>query len=71
MRPRCKIALPQAIDALVSAITRGYVSPDHLPAVSFLKAPGYQDGHAAYSDPLDEQQFVTTEINNLEHTPDW
>jgi phospholipase C len=58
-------------DALVSAISRGYLSPDHLPAVSFLKAPGYQDGHAAYSDPLDEQQFITTEINNLQHTPDW
>jgi phospholipase C len=58
-------------NALVGAITRGYLSPDHLPAVSFLKAPGYQDGHAGYSDPIDEQQFVTSEINALEHTPDW
>ena len=58
-------------DALVSAINRGYASPDQLPAVSFLKAPGYQDGHPGYSDPLDEQQFLTTEINALEHTPDW
>ena len=58
-------------DALVAAINRGYLSPDHLPAVSFLKAPGYQDGHAGYSDPYDEQQFVTNEINALEHTPDW
>jgi phospholipase C len=58
-------------DALVGAISRGYLSPDHLPAVSFLKAPGYQDGHAGYSDPYDEQQFVTNEINALEHTPDW
>jgi phospholipase C len=58
-------------DALVAAISRGYVSPDHLPAVSFLKAPGYQDGHAAYSDPIDEQQFIVNEINALEHTPDW
>jgi phospholipase C len=58
-------------DALVAAINRGYASPDRLPAVSFLKAPGYQDGHAGYSDPLDEQQFVVTEINNLQHTPDW
>jgi len=58
-------------DALVGAISHGFVSPDHLPAVSFLKAPGYQDGHAAYSDPLDEQQFVVNEINNLQHTPDW
>jgi len=30
-----------------------------MPAVSFVKAPAYQDGHAGYSDPLDEQQFVT------------
>jgi phospholipase C len=58
-------------DALVAAIARGYLSPDHLPAVSFLKASGYQDGHAGYSDPLDEQQFVVNEINALQHTPDW
>lgn len=58
-------------DSLVGAISRGYLSPDHLPAVSFLKAPGYQDGHAGYSDPIDEQQFVVNEINALQHTPDW
>jgi phospholipase C len=58
-------------DSLVGAISHGYLSPDHLPAVSFLKAPGYQDGHAGYSDPLDEQQFVVNEINALENTPDW
>ena len=45
--------------------------PSALPAVSFLKAPGYQDGHAAYSDPLDEQAFVVNEINALKQTPDW
>jgi len=58
-------------NALVGAIAHGYLSPGHLPAVSFLKAPGYQDGHAGYSDPLDEQQFIVSEINALEHTPDW
>ncbi len=58
-------------NALVGAIGHGFLSPDHLPAVSFLKAPGYEDGHAAYSDPYDEQQFVTSEINALEQTPDW
>jgi len=58
-------------DSLVGAISHGYVSPDRLPAVSFLKAPGYQDGHAGYSDPLDEQKFITTEINALQQTPDW
>ncbi len=58
-------------NSLVGAISHGYISPDRLPAVSFLKAPGYQDGHAGYSDPYDEQQFITSEINALEHTPDW
>jgi phospholipase C len=58
-------------DSLVAAINHGYVSPDTLPAVSFLKAPAYQDGHPGYSDPIDEQQFVTNEINSLQHTPDW
>ena len=32
--------------------------PGNFPAVSFLKAPAFQDGHAGYSDPLDEQTFV-------------
>jgi phospholipase C len=58
-------------NALLGAIDHGFLSPDHLPAVSFLKAPGYEDGHAAYSDPYDEQQFVTNEINALQQSPDW
>jgi phospholipase C len=41
------------------------------PAVSFLKAPGYQDGHAGYSDPLDEQVFIVTVINFLQQNADW
>ncbi len=28
---------------------------NNMPAVSYLKAPAYEDGHAGYSDPLDEQ----------------
>lgn len=43
----------------------------NLPAVSFLKAPSYQDGHAGYSDPLDEQTFVVKAINMLEALPTW
>jgi phospholipase C len=58
-------------DQLVSAIHKGDLPATALPALSFLKAPGYQDGHAAYSDPKDEQQFVAREINALEHTPAW
>jgi phospholipase C len=41
------------------------------PAVSFLKAPAYQDGHAGYSTPLYEQQFVVSTINRLQQSPDW
>ena len=42
-----------------------------LPAVTYLKAPGYQDGHAGYSDPLDEQTFDVTVINALMQSPFW
>jgi len=42
-----------------------------LPAVSFLKAAAYADGHAGYSDPLDEQRFLVDTINSVENSPDW
>jgi phospholipase C len=58
-------------DQLVAAINRGALPPSALPNVSFLKAPGYEDGHAAYSDPADEQAFVVNEINALMQSPDW
>ncbi len=47
------------------------VAHDDLPAVSFLKAAEYQDGHAGYSDPKDEQDFVVKEINELQKSPEW
>jgi phospholipase C len=43
----------------------------NFPAVSFLKAPSYEDGHAGYSNPLDEQEFVVTVINFLQQQKDW
>ncbi len=43
----------------------------NLPAVSFLKASAYQDGHAGYSDPLDEQTFLVNTINFLQLLPSW
>ena len=46
-------------------------SAGHLPAVSYLKASGYQDGHAGYSSPLDEQTFVVNTINFLQTLPDY
>ena len=42
-----------------------------LPAVSFLKMSEYQDGHAGYSDPIDEQQGTVEAINALEKSKDW
>ncbi len=47
------------------------VKAGNFPAVSFLKAQGYQDAHAGYSDPLDEQAFIVHVINFLETTPEW
>jgi phospholipase C len=47
------------------------VKHENLPAVSFLKAPEYQDGHPGYSDPLDEQVFIAEKINELEHSAQW
>jgi phospholipase C len=47
------------------------VKAGNFPAVSFLKAPAYQDAHAGYSDPLDEQTWLVTVINFLARRPEW
>ncbi len=47
------------------------VKAGNFPSVSFLKAPAAQDAHAGYSDPLDEQAFVTKVVNFLQQQPDW
>jgi phospholipase C len=47
------------------------VSSGNFPAVSYLKAAGYQDGHAGYSDPIDEQKFIVHVINFLQSSPEW
>ena len=47
------------------------VKHGNLPAVSFIKAPAYQDGHAGYSDPLDEQDFIVNLLNMLQEQPSW
>jgi phospholipase C len=41
----------------------------NLPAVTFLKAPAYEDGHAMYSNPIDEQTFLVNTISALEDSP--
>jgi phospholipase C len=43
----------------------------HLPAVTFLKAPAFQDGHAGHSDPIDEQKFIVTAVNKLQQSRYW
>jgi phospholipase C len=45
----------------------------HLPAVSFIKARKFQDGHAgrAYSNPLDEQAHLVTVVNAVAQSPYW
>jgi phospholipase C len=43
----------------------------NLPAVSFLKAPSYQQGHAGYSGPLLEQNFLVNTVNRIQKLPEW
>jgi phospholipase C len=43
----------------------------NLPAVSFLKAGGFQQGGGEDSDPLDEQNLFVDLINGLERLPSW
>ena len=43
----------------------------NMPQVSYLKAPDYQDGHAGYSDPTDEQNWLVSTINHLESLRTW
>jgi phospholipase C len=54
------------INDFFSALNAG-----NLPAVSFLKAAAFEDGHAGYSDPLDEQHFLVRVINALQNSREW
>src|SRR5205814_8259146 len=47
------------------------LSAGYLPAVSYLKAAAYQNGHASNSDPLDEQTFLVNAINAIMQSPFW
>ncbi len=42
-----------------------------MPAVSFIKAPDYQQGHPHSSDPLVEQTFLIETINAIQKLPQW
>ncbi len=47
------------------------LAANNLPAVSFLKAPANMDGHAGYSDPLLEQEFLVKTINAIQKSKFW
>jgi phospholipase C len=44
---------------------------NNFPEVTFLKARAFQDGHAGYSDPLAEQEFLVDTINRLQESREW
>ena len=43
----------------------------NVPAVSILRGPAYQDGHAGYSDPLDEDEYLRETLERLKKLPAW
>jgi phospholipase C len=43
----------------------------NLAAVTFLKAPAYQDSHPGNSDPVDEGTFIATTVNAIEQSTFW
>lgn len=47
------------------------ISNGNLPQVSFIKAPKAEDGHASYSDPIDEGHFLANLTNTVENSPYW
>jgi phospholipase C len=47
------------------------LSAGNLPAVVYLKAPSIQDAHPGYSDPIDEQNFVTSVVTALQGAQEW
>ncbi len=79
IRPASTAVIGTAADTGASTANHQYDSQDftaalaagNLPAVSFIKAPGFQDAHAGYSDPLDEQTFVVNTINAIEQSSFW
>jgi phospholipase C len=43
----------------------------NLPAVSYVKAPSFQDGHPGNSDPLTEQAWIASTINAIQQSSAW
>ncbi|HET9177818.1 MAG TPA: alkaline phosphatase family protein [Terriglobia bacterium] len=47
------------------------IKAGNFPTVSYIKAPGYENGHAGNSSPLDEQKWIVKVVNFLERQPEW
>jgi acid phosphatase/phospholipase C len=47
------------------------VKAGNFPAVSYIKMPAFQDGHAGNSDPIDEQAGNVALINFIQQQPEW
>ena len=47
------------------------IKDGNLPSVSYVKQAEYQDGHAGYSDPTDEQAGIVNTINAIEKSKYW
>jgi phospholipase C len=43
----------------------------NLPAVAFVKAPAFQDGHPGYSNPIDEQNFIVSVVSAIQASQEW
>jgi phospholipase C len=79
IRPAAGVAFGAVADTGTGTANHQYDSLDFsaalasnaFPAVTFLKAPGIQDAHGGYSDPLDEQTFIVNTINAIEQSQYW
>jgi phospholipase C len=47
------------------------LSAGNLPAVTYLKAPAFQDGHPGYSNPTDEQNWISSVVSAVQSTQEW
>jgi phospholipase C len=47
------------------------LSAGNLPAVVYLKAPAFQDGHPGNSNPIDEQNFAASVVSALQAAQEW
>jgi Phosphoesterase family len=57
--------------AAALSLFRKTLSDGNMPSVSFLKPPAAQNAHPANSDPLDEQAFLVSTINQIERSHFW